>query len=174
MLAYLFKKNTELSEERIVDRVGSAYALLNVKRLAKPSLVLLLLVYLRNIGLCIAITFGNKSLISQLFFLNISSILILRATGISRPYETRGTLWLELANESVIRILLLNLLMCQTNFVNDLSARSAMSWVFIGIVIKMIVINQFIVSLEGVSAIKLRCKRELNKRKSAKQRKLQN
>ena len=40
LFAYLNKKKANLSEQELVNRVGSAYDLLNVKRLAKPALVL--------------------------------------------------------------------------------------------------------------------------------------
>ena len=117
-------------------------------------------------GLSVVITHGNGSLIFQIFFLNFSSLLILGILGIARPYLTRGTLWLEIANEFVIRILLLNLLMCQTNFVADMYARSTMAWVFIAIIVLMVALNQGIVILESIASLRLygkriflRCKR---------------
>ena len=110
-------------------------------------------------GLCAAITYGNSSLIFQIFFLNFSSLVILGILGFTRPYLTRGTLWLEIANEFVIRILLLNLLMCQTNFVADMSARSTMAWVFIVIIVLMVILNQGIVILESIASLRLYGKR---------------
>ena len=139
--------------------MGSSYTLLNVKRVAKPSILLLLCTSLRNMGLSAAITHGNRSLIFQIFFLNFSSLLILGIMGFTRPYLTRGTLWLEIANEFVIRILLLNLLMCQTNFVANMSARSIMAWVFIVIIVLMVILNQGIVIFESIASLRIYGKR---------------
>ena len=152
-----------MDRDEVRDVVGSAYTLLNVKRLAKPSILLLVCTSVRNMGLSAAITHGNSSLIFQIFFLNFSSLLILGILGIARPYLTRGTLWLEIANEFVIRILLLNLLMCQTNFVADMSARSIMAWVFIAIIVLMVILNQGIVIYESIASLRLYGRRILVK-----------
>ena len=141
LLASLMKKASSLDETAIKDRVGSAYSLMNVKRLPKPTILLLSSMHVRNQGLTFAITYGNTNLLFQIFFLNFSSLLILAIMGIARPHETRETLWLEMANEFTVRILLLNLLMCQTNFVTDLSVRSTMAWVFIAIIILVVAVN---------------------------------
>ena len=163
LFAYLKRKVASLDRQKVRDVVGSSYTLLNVKRLAKPSILLLLCTSLRNMGLSATITHGNSSLIFQIFFLNFSSLVILGILGFTRPYLTRGTLWLEIANEFVIRILLLNLLMCQTNFVADMSARSTMAWVFIVIIVLMVILNQGIVILESIASLRLYGRRILVK-----------
>ena len=74
-----------------------------------------------------------------------------------------------MANEFVVRILLLNLLMCQTNFVPNLSARSILAWIFIGIIIKMVVLNMGIVIFESIKSLKLYAKKIVMKFKARKQ-----
>ena len=143
---------------------------MNVKRLAKPSIMLIMSLHVRNIGLSLAITHGNSSILFQLLFLNFSSLFILGIMGTLRPYQSRGTHWLEMANEFVVRILLLNLLMCQTDFVRDLQARSILAWVFIGIIILMIVLNMGVVIFESVKSLKLYGKRVVMKCKARKRR----
>ena len=161
LFVYLKRKVASLDKQEVRDVVGSSYALLNVKRLAKPSILLILSTSVRNMGLSVAITHGNSSLMFQIFYLFFSSFAILGVMGFTRPYLTRGTLWLEIANEFVIRILLLNLLMCQTNFVVDMQARSIMAWVFIAIIVLMVILNQGIVILESIASLRLYGKRIL-------------
>ena len=66
--------------------------------------------------------------------------------GHLRPYESKFTHWLEILNEFTIRLLLLCLLVCQTEFVEDISARSTMGWVFIGVIVSNVVVNFGIVA----------------------------
>ena len=68
----------------------------------------------------------------------------------------------------MIRILLLNLLMCQTNFVADMSARSIMAWVFIAIIVLMVILNQGIVIYESTASLRLYGKRIFVKYKTNK------
>ena len=77
-----------LNKQEVRDKLGPAYALLNVKRLPKPSVSLLIYQRLRNLGLSIAITYGNNSLIFHIFFVNLSLLLILGIMGITRPFQT--------------------------------------------------------------------------------------
>ena len=64
-----------------------------------------------------------------------------------------------MVNEFVIRILLLNLLMCQTNFVPNLSVRSTLAWIFVAIIIKMVVLNMGMVMFESIKSLKVYAKR---------------
>ena len=96
---------------------------------------------MRDFCLSIAITFGTESLISQLFFLHFSSFLILTLMGVLRPFETRGILWLEIYNEFSSRLLLLCLLMCQTDMVSDLGEKYIMCQAMIVLIYSNIVVN---------------------------------
>ena len=75
-----------------------------------------------------------------------------------------------MANEFVVRILLLNLLMCQTDFVRDVQARSILAWVFVGIIILMVALNMGVVIFESVKSLKIYGKRLVLKCKARKLR----
>ena len=74
-----------------------------------------------------------------------------------------------MANEFVVRILLLNLLMCQTDFVRDVYARSILAWVFVGIIILMVALNFGIAIFESIKSLKLYAKKIVMKFKARKQ-----
>ena len=122
LVVFLRKNLSDLDEDEFRHRVGAAYTKFNVKRTGKEAIAVLSFTQARNLCLSIAITFGTGSLISQIFFLNFSSLAILAMMGIMRPFETRGIHWLEIFNEFSIRLLLLCLLICQTDFVDDVVA----------------------------------------------------
>ena len=78
-----------------------------------------------------------------------------------------------MVNEFVIRILLLNLLMCQTNFVPNLSVRSTLAWIFVAIIIKMVALNMGMVIFESVKSLKIYAKRTMIKCKARRSTSLQ-
>ena len=122
-MLYLWKNKSYLKNDSIRNRIGAVYSKYNVERSPKYAVIVLSSSLTRNICLSYMITFGTGSLMAQIFFLNFSSQVILSLVGHLRPFETQGTHRLEMTNEFFIRLILLSLLVCQTNFVDDLEAK---------------------------------------------------
>ena len=172
LVVFLRKNLSDLDKKEFRQRVGSAYTKFNVKRTRKEAIAVLSCIKARNLCLSVAITFGTGHLPFQLFFLNFSSMIILTLMGTLRPFETRIVLWHEIFNEFSIRLLLFSLLVCQTDFIDNVGAKSTMGWVFIGIIVFNVIVNFGLVLFAIGQLFKLRIRRCQIKRKIKSQQSL--
>ena len=113
------------------------------------------------------ITWGQGSLLSQIFFLNFSSEIILALMGHARPYLTRKDHWLEMTNEFLIRLVLISLLVCQTDFVQDVKAKSDMGYAFIALIVFVVTLNFSLVTIENTRLLCQKIKIRYLKREQA-------
>ena len=86
LLCYLLCKFKELDTEKVKKRVGAAYENLAVSKNGRTVLAFWFLSFARRLGITYVITFGQNSLVSQLFFINFSTIFMIALIGIIRPY----------------------------------------------------------------------------------------
>ena len=99
LLCYMLCKFNELQKEYVKNRVGAAYANLAVSTNGRPVLAFWFLSFVRRIAIAYVITFGQYSLVSQLFFVNFSTIFMMILIGFIRPYTEKIENILELVNE---------------------------------------------------------------------------
>lgn len=173
LLAFMIRNVKKLTKKELSERIGVTYQKFNVGKSPKSTILVYFFSQTRSICLSYVMTFGIGSLISQIFFINFSSIAMLAMIGHLEPYLTRATHWLELMNEFFIRLILLCLLVCQTNFVAEVSARQKMGWAFIGVIVFVVLLNFSLVIATAARTIKLHCKkRYLRCKRRAQTRKL--
>ena len=67
-------------------RVGAAYADLAVNTNGRAVLVFLFFSLVRRLAIAFVITFGQYSLVSQLFLVNFSTIFMMILLAFIRPY----------------------------------------------------------------------------------------
>ena len=94
LISYLWKNSQRLQEENARKRIGACYDKFDVVKSPKASIMVMTSGWIRNFGLSYAITFGRGNLLGQIMFISLSSHFILALIGHSRPYKTRGVLWL--------------------------------------------------------------------------------
>ena len=99
ILCYMLCKFKELEKEDVKKRVGAAYANLAVSTHGKPVLAFWILSFVRRLAIAYVITFGQYSLVSQLFFVNFSTIFMMILIGFIKPYTEKTENIIELVNE---------------------------------------------------------------------------
>ena len=77
---------------------------------------------------------------SQLLFVNFSTIFMMALIGIIRPYTNKVDNILELVNEFTYLIVYCHLI-CQTDFVQDIFGRQVMGWSLIALIVLNILVN---------------------------------
>ena len=102
--------------------MGAAYENLTVSKNGRTVLAFWFLSFARRLGITYVITFGQNSLVSQLLFINFSTIFMMALTGIIRPYTNKADNKLELVNEFTYLMIYCHFI-CQTDFVLDIFGR---------------------------------------------------
>ena len=116
LLCYMQFKFKELQTEDVKKRVGAAYADLAVNTNGRAVLVFLFFSLVRRLAIAFVITFGQFSLVSQLFFVNFSTMFMMILIGFIKPYTKEAENILELVNEFTYLLIYCHLI-CQTDFV---------------------------------------------------------
>ena len=167
LFIYLMRHSHELYKEKCIQRVGNVYKKYDVFK-GKSAVAVISTTHVRNLCLSVAITFGTGSLIFQIFFFNFSSLVILALIGHLRPFKSKFIHWHEIYNEFIIHLVLFGILICQTNFVANVSARSTMGWVLIAIIIFNVFTNFSLTFFANGHLLKLKIRRCLVKCKKSK------
>ena len=139
LLGYLCRKFPHLQTQQVKNKVGSAYADLDLKK-GRSVLVFMVLSYTRRVALCFVITFGRTSMVAQLFFTNFCSLLIIGYLGLVRPFNSVSGNRLELLNEYTILLLYCHCV-TQTDFVEDPNGRKVAGWSLIALISINIIVN---------------------------------
>ena len=140
LLCYMQFKFKELQKENVKKRVGAAYANLALSKNDRSVLVLWFFTLLRRLAIAYVITFGQYSLVLQLFFVNFSTIFMMILIGFIRPYTNEAENILELVNEFTYLLIYCHLI-CQTDFVQDIFGRQVMGWSLICLIAITVLVN---------------------------------
>ena len=140
LFCYLLYKFKDLETEGVRKRVGDAYLNLAVSKNGRGVLFFWLLTFVRRLAIGYVVTFGQFSLVSQLFFINFSSIFMMALVGIFRPYKDEVENRFEIFNEFTYLIVYCHIV-CQTEFVLDIAGRDVMGWSLIGVISVNILVN---------------------------------
>ena len=88
LLVVLCRNYDQLESESIKNQIGASYESLNVReRSRKQSIALIILRHLRIYGLSYVLTFAALSLLTQVFYIVASSLLLIGMIGLTRPFD---------------------------------------------------------------------------------------
>ena len=143
LLILLFYMRCELKELQTKDvkkRAGAAYANLAVSKYGRAVLAFWFFSFVRRLVIAYVITFGQYSLVLQLFFVNFSTIFMMIMIGFIRPYTNETENILKLFNEFTYLLIYCHLI-CQTDFVQDIFGRQVMGWSLIFLIAISVLVN---------------------------------